>query len=202
MSEHEFASDLSWELVDMAEQGRAIWAAVSTEDPLFYGHHQMMEGHCRRGAERLNAIFDLVGWPGREVNRGGGWAADWLLYHAIWSPDVMRRGLGLLRAAERRGEVDPLDVALLEDRILMLEGRPQQYGTQLDWDRHGELNPLPIAAARDVDVRRSAVGLGPLLKEMEEVRAEVKRYRQRAPADRVARRAAIEEWARSVGWRS
>jgi hypothetical protein len=35
----------------------------------------------------------------------------------------MRRGLGLLRAAERRREVDRL----------MLEGRQQQYGTQLEW---------------------------------------------------------------------
>jgi hypothetical protein len=45
----------------------------------------------------------------------------------------MRRGLGLLRAAERRGEVPPLHVALLEDRILTLEGKPQQYGTRDDW---------------------------------------------------------------------
>ncbi len=186
--------DLCHELVDMAETGRAIWAAVSTEDPLFYGHHPMMETHCRRGAERLNAVFDAVGWP-------GGWAADWLLYHAIWSPDLMHRGLGLLRAAERRGEVDPLDVALLEDRILMLEGRRQQYGTQLEWDDDGVLSPLPIADPEDVDMRRSAVGLGPLAEEIKEARAEAEKCGARAPADRVARKAAIEGWARSVGWR-
>jgi hypothetical protein len=27
-------SDLSYELVNMAEEGRAVWAGVSTEDPL------------------------------------------------------------------------------------------------------------------------------------------------------------------------
>jgi hypothetical protein len=70
------STELSWELVNMAEKGRAIWAAVSTEDPLFYGHHPMMEELCRRGAERLNAIFDSVGWPGREVIGGGCWATD------------------------------------------------------------------------------------------------------------------------------
>jgi len=89
---------------------------------------------CRRNAERLNAIIDTAAWPGREVVGGACWAAMWLLHHAIGSPNVMRRGLGLLRAAERRGEVDPLDVALLEDRILTLEAKPQQYGTQLEWD--------------------------------------------------------------------
>jgi hypothetical protein len=195
------STELSWELVNMAEEGRAIWAAVSTEDPLFYGHHPMMEQLCRRGAERLNAIFDAVGWPGREVIGGGCWATDWLLYHAIWSPNVMRRGLGLLRAGERRGEVDSLDVALLEDRILMLEGRPQQYGTEMDWDDDGVLSPLPIADPADVDVRRHAVGLGPLAESIEKIRAEARRYGDRAPADRDARRAAVEAWARSVGWR-
>jgi hypothetical protein len=91
--EHEFDAGLAYELMNMAEEGRAVWAAVSTEDPLFHGHHPVMEELCRRNAERLNVIFDSVGWP-------GGWAADWVLYHAIWSPDVMRRGLGLLRAAQ------------------------------------------------------------------------------------------------------
>jgi hypothetical protein len=167
---------------------------VSTEDPLFYGHHPMMEELCRRNAERLNAIFDSAGWP-------RGWAADWLLYHAIWSPNVMRRGLGLLRAAERRREVDPLHVALLEDRILMLEGRPQQYGTQLEWDEDGVLTPLPIADPADVDVRRGAVGLRPLADAVEEIRAEARRCGAQAPADRTAQREATEEWARSIGWR-
>jgi hypothetical protein len=193
-------SDLSYELVNMAEEGRAVWAAVSSEDPLFYGHLPMMEKLCRRNAERLNAIFDAVGWPAPDVNRGG-WAADWLLYQAIWSPDVMRRGLGLLRAAERRREVDPLDVALLEDRILMLEGSPQQYGTQLEWDDDGVLNPLPIADVADVDLRRGAVGLGPLADEVQRIRAEARSYGASAPADRAARRAAVDAWARSVGWR-
>jgi hypothetical protein len=193
--------DLAYELVNMAEEGRAVWAAVSTEDPLFYGHHPMMEKLCRRNADRLNVIFDSVGWPGPEVNRGGCWAADWLLYHAIWSPNVMRRGLGLLRAAERRGKVDPLDVALLEDRILMLEGKPLQYGTQLEWDDNGVLNPLPIADPADVDVRRGAVGLDPLGEHIERIRAEAQTYGEVAPADRAARKAAVEEWARLVGWR-
>jgi hypothetical protein len=113
----------------------------------------------------------------------------------------MRRGLGLLRAAERRGEVEPLNVALLEDRILILEGKPQQYGTQLEWDSDDVLNPLPVADPADVDVRRGAVGLGRLAERIEEIRGEARRQGARAPADRAARTAATEEWARSVGWR-
>jgi hypothetical protein len=160
-----------------------------------------MEKHCRRGAERLTEIFDSVGWPGREVTGGGCWAADWLLYHAIWTPNVMRRGLGLLRAGERRGEIDPRDVASLEDRILMLEGRPLQYGMELDWDDDGALSPLPIADPQDVDIRRSAVGLDPLAETVKRIRAEAASHGERAPADRAERKEAVNAWAQSVGWR-
>jgi len=163
-------------------------------------YHPMMVELCRRNAERLNAIIDTIGWPSREVVGGACWAAMWVLHHAVGSPNVMRRGLGLLRAAERCGEVDPLDVALLEDRILTLEGKPQQYGTQVDWDDDGVLSPLPIADPADVDVRRRVVGLGPLADDVEQIRAEAQRYGENAPADRAAHKAAAEVWARSVGW--
>ena len=83
----------------------------------------------------------------------------------------------------------------------MLEGTPQQYGTEMDWDDDGVLSPLPIADPVDVDVRRDAVGLGPLAESIEKIRAEARRYGDRAPADRDVRRAAVEAWARSVGWR-
>ena len=194
------STELSYELVNLAEEGRAIRAALSSEDSQ-YEYHPMMVALYRRSAERLNATFDSVGWPGPGVIGGAAWAAMWLLHHAISSPDVMRRGLGLLRAAERRGEVEPLHVALLEDQILTLEGKPQQYGTQLHWDDDGVLNPLPIADPGDVDVRRRAVGLGPLADALDEIRAEARSYGERAPADGTAHEEAAEAWARSVGWR-
>jgi hypothetical protein len=124
-----------------------------------------------------------------------------VLQHAIGSPKVMRRGLGRLRAAERRGEVDPAAVAMLEDRILVLEGKPQQYGTQVDWDDDGGLNPSPIANPEDVDERCRAVGLGPLAEDLERIRADACNDGERSPLDLAARRATAEAWARSVGWR-
>jgi uncharacterized protein DUF6624 len=191
---------LSEQLVRMAEEGHAIRAALSSEDSQ-YEYHPMMLALYRRSAELLSATFDSVGWPGRDVIGGACWAVMWLLHNAISSPDVMRRGLGLLRAAERRGEVEPLRVAVLEDQILTLEGRPQQYGTEIDWDDDGELSPLPIADAEDVDVRRRAVGLGPLAEAIEQILAEARGYGDSAPEDLAARKAAAEAWARSVGWR-
>jgi hypothetical protein len=56
-----------------------------------------------------------LGWLGREAG-GSEWASSLLLHNMISSPTVMRRELGLLRAAERRGRRDAVDVLLCEDR--------------------------------------------------------------------------------------
>lgn len=131
------SDELANELVLMAEEDRAVCAALSTGGSLFDGYHPMMADLHRRNAERLDEIMDAVGWPGRKLIGGASWAPMLVLQNAIVTPRVMRRGLGLVRAAERRGEVEPLYVAVLEDRILTLEGRPQQYGTQFHWDDGG-----------------------------------------------------------------
>jgi hypothetical protein len=198
---HEMSRELAEELVRMAEEDRAVRAALATGGSLFDDYHPMMAELHRRNAERLNEIMDAVGWPGRELIGGASWAPMMVLQHAIGSPKVMRRGLGLLRAAERRGEVDPAVVAMLEDRILVLEGKPQQYGTQVDWDDDGGLNPFLIANPEDVDERRRAVGLGPLAEDLKRIRADARNDGERSPVDLAARRATAEAWARSVGWR-
>ena len=195
------SDELAHELVLTAEEDRAVCAALSTGGSLFDGYHPMMADLHRRNAERLNEIMDAVGWPGPKLIGGASWAPMLVLQNAIVTPRVMRRGLGLLRAAERRGEVEPLYVAILEDRILALEGRPQQYGTQFDWDDDGELTPILIGDSQDVDTRRSAVGMGPLAVAVQRVRSEARHEGARAPADRAERKAAAEDWARSVGWR-
>jgi hypothetical protein len=192
--------ELAEELGILAERFRAVRAALSSDTSL-WKYHPMMVELSRHNADRLNEIFDTYGWPGpQEV--GGSWALLVLLDSAISSPKVMRRGLELLRAAERRNEVESVEVAMLEDEILTCEGRPQLYGTQLEWDANGELSPLPIAHPQDVDVRRHAVALSPLAEDIEAIRAEARSEGAQPPAeDPAVREKTVEAWARSVGWR-
>lgn len=193
-------SELSYELVILAERFRAVRAALSSDTSL-YEYHPMMVEVSQRNADRLNEIFDTYGWPGPELV-GSAWAPMVLLFSATSSPTVIRRGLELIRAAERRKEVEPDDVAMLEDKILRLEGKPQLFGTQLEWDANGELTPLPIAFPQDVDERRHAVGLGPLSEEIESIRTEARNAgAQPPPEDPAVRQETAERWARSVGWR-
>lgn len=194
------SSELSCELVILAERYRSVRAALSSDTSL-WKYHPMMVELSQQNANRLNEIFDTYGWPSFE-KAGGPWALLVLLDSAISSPKVMRRGLELLRVAERRNEVEPVDVVMMEDEILTLEGKPQLYGTQLDWDANGELSPCPIADPQDADVRRHAAGLVSLTEEIENIRAEARRAGAKPPPeDPIVRQATVEAWARSVGWR-
>jgi hypothetical protein len=84
---------------------------------------------------------------------------------------------------------------MLLDRIRVLEGKAEIYGTQFDWDAEGNMVPFPIEDLGRVEERRAAVGLPSL----EETKAAMQSQpKPPDPAERAARRA---EWARKVGWR-
>ena len=69
--------------------------------------------------------------------------------------DFQKRFLPQLEAAVSHGDIAPLYLALLRDRIDVREGRPQRYGTQID--EKGNLAPL-LDASR-VNQWRQEVGL-------------------------------------------
>lgn len=58
------------------------------------------------------------------------------------------------------------DLAYLTDRVLLAEGQPQEYGTQV---RDGR--PRELRAPESVDERRAAVGLEPLAAYLEGFRS-------------------------------
>ena len=91
---------------------------------------------------------------------------------------------------------------MLEDRIRFFEGRPQRYGTQLDWDAEGHLSPGEVEDPQRLVERRLAVGLPPLEAQVEETRSRATSEGERPPADHQAYASARDEWAASVGWRA
>src|SRR6266550_7255680 len=194
----------------MARGDLALLKDLARDGSLFRGYHPRVEALHQRHATRLAALIDAHGWPGRSRVGDEGAQAAWLvLQHAIGNPPLMRRGLTLLQGGVKEGEVSPLEVAMLEDRIRIFEGRAQRYGTQFDWDEHGRLSPLPIEDAAGVDARRRAIGLGPLAQELRHRRGAGRRgrgrgrerERERPPADWGARQRDMERWLRQVGWR-
>jgi hypothetical protein len=112
--------------------------------------------------EWLNDLVDARGWPGTSLVGKDGANAAWLLaQHADHRPDLQRKFLGLLRAAVTDGEAEARNLAYLEDRVRVADGRPQLYGTQFQ-GMGEDLAPHPIEDPDGLDERRQAVGLPPL----------------------------------------
>jgi hypothetical protein len=195
--------ELARELTAMAEEDQRVRAELAWDGHLFRGYHPRMAEVHSRNAERLREIIDQHGWPGRTLVGDRAGRAAWLiLQHAIAYPQLMRSGLELIRDASERGEVSRAEVAVLEDRIRILEGRPQLYGTQYEWDDHGEMSPLPVEDSKGVDERRLAIGLPRLRESTTRVREGAKAAGELPPGDLPQRRQESETWARMVGWRT
>ena len=165
------------------------------------GYHPRLRQLHETHARELEFIIDDEGWPTPDVADADGTEAAWLVaMHAVSRPSFMRRCLGLLKGAANRGEVPPRYAALLEDRIRALEGRPQVYGTQLDW-HDGILSPLPIDNPDTVDARRAAAGLEPLADAIANARSAAQHDGAPPPEEWEASSAVLDALAKEVGWR-
>jgi hypothetical protein len=120
-----------------------------------------------RNTERLKEIVRRYGWPRPGlVGRDGADAAFLLLQH---SPDLafQKKMLPLVRRAYEAWELKAWDYALLLDRVLVREGKPQVYGMSVNRWEGKEPVLDPIEDETNVDKRRAAIGLPPLSEYLE-----------------------------------
>lgn len=80
----------------------------------------------------------------------------------------MEHCLELMKAAPR-GEVALRDIAFLEDRVCLLRGRPQIYGSQFQ-GRGKTLRLYPVQDTERLDERRAAMGLPPFAEYEKQIR--------------------------------
>lgn len=188
-------TDLATELLDLIARDDALRAELAAAGVLFDGYHPQMAALHRHNAARLRELIAQHGWPGRaRVGEAAARAAWRIVQHAIGEPEFMRAMLPIVAADP---DADPIEVAMLDDRIRVFEGRLQRYGTQVDWNAEGTaLVPMNgIEAPEHVDARRKDIGLPPLEWERAPEPGE------RAPRDPAAKAREGEAWLRRVGWR-
>lgn len=113
----------------------------------------------RDNTARLREIITQHGWPGHQLVGKAGAHAAWLLaQHA--PPEVQEECLPLIQDAVARADATPVELAYLEDRVLMHRGEPQVYGTQyrvVD----GVLELWTVRDPAGLDERRAALGMEP-----------------------------------------
>lgn len=114
-----------------------------------------------KNTKRLKEIIDQIGWP--TISKVGKEASNnaWLLaQHADHDLDFQKKCLILMKQASKH-DVAPHDIAYLQDRIAVAEGKAQTYGTQFYRHATGELVPRPIANKETLDEIRSIMELEP-----------------------------------------
>jgi hypothetical protein len=150
-----------------------------------------MEKIHLENAAILEKIIDEFGFPtDMEANN-----AAWLIIqHAISNPIFMKKCLPILR------NINPIQYAYLLDRIYVLEGKLQQYGTQFDWDEKGELSPNPYDDLEKVNQRRQTLGLNSLEDQTKLLRIQAMNQNQSPPKNPLKKKKEMEAWRKKVGW--
>ncbi len=130
----------------------ALWATQMTSD--------------QHNIKRLEEIIAEIGWPKRSaVGELAAQAAFLILQHS----DIVyqKKYLSLAREAVAAGEMRASSLALLEDRVLLREGKQQIYGSQVTRNAVGQWEARDLADPDNVDKRRASVGLPPLAEYLE-----------------------------------
>jgi hypothetical protein len=146
---------------DQAIRNELISKGIEHPDKALLARMQAID---TANTERVRAIVRQYGWPSPElVGRDGAEAAFLIVQHAELS--FQKEMLPLVEKAYRSGGLSGQSYALLLDRVLVGEGKPQVYGTQAkrfeEWK--GQEPALePIEDEANVDKRRAEVGLFPL----------------------------------------
>lgn len=109
---------------------------------------------------KIDSIISKYGWLGVDKIGEKGNAT---LFLVIQHSDLktQEKYLPVMKDAVKKGNANGSDLALLIDRIEMFNGRPQVYGSQIQYI-DGKYTIYKIIDEKNVNKRRSEVGLQPL----------------------------------------
>ena len=112
--------------------------------------------------KKINAILKKHGWLGpQEVGMNGSQGIFLVIQHA--DLDTQKKYLPMVQQAEKDGKTLSSNLAILEDRIAMREGRKQHYGSQGFKDKITRTNYIyPIVDIDQLDQRRKQMGMPPM----------------------------------------
>jgi len=110
---------------------------------------------------QVEELISKYGWPGKSfVGPKGNNTVFLVIQHA--ELETQEKYLPMMRQSVEKGESRPADLALLEDRVLMRQGKKQIYGSQVVFNKSGGQEFYPIEDEKNVNVRREKVGLQPI----------------------------------------
>jgi hypothetical protein len=189
--------DHTWEekLTFLVNQDHQMREVLLQRGILSDSYHPEMEKVHLNNAHKLAGMIEKKGFPVLSNAGEKGVRLSWLIvHHAISLPDFMRESLIQMRLAAAQNDYLLELLAYIEDRIAYFEGRPQLYGTNMDWVK-GELKRTPIEDISRLDSRRKSLGLPPIHQ------VPLAGLLDRPPKDPHKKEADFKAWLVKVGWR-
>lgn len=125
-------------------------------------HLKMMDEKDSLNQIVVQKILDERGWLGPDII---GQTGNTTLFLVIQHADlpVQEKYLPMMREAVKKGNAKAGNLALLEDRVALRQGKKQIYGSQIGVNPvTGENFVSPLEDPDNVDKRRAEVGLEPL----------------------------------------
>lgn len=110
----------------------------------------------------IKAILDKEGWLGADVVGDQGNSTLFLVIQHS-NQNTQEKYLPMMRNAVKNGKARGSDLALLEDRVALGQGKKQIFGSQIGQNMKTQLYYIrPIEDPDNVDKRRAEVGLDPI----------------------------------------
>lgn len=116
----------------------------------------------RENLVRVVSLIEKCGMPTLNEVDQQQMSAIWLVFqHA--DNYHRKKYLPQLKKSAQNGDLRKSQIALMEDRILMMDGKPQIYGSQISQDRkNGGWKIYDLQNPETVDKRRAEIGMQPL----------------------------------------
>jgi hypothetical protein len=133
---------------------------------------------------KITSIIENYGWLGADVVGDLGNSTLWaVIQHSDLK--TQEKYLPVMREAVKNGKARADQLALLEDRVALKQGRKQIYGSQLGMDPITKKTYVcPLEDPGNVDARRAEVGLPPMQEYLEPagIKWDVEQYKKELPA--------------------
>lgn len=134
--------------------------------------------------EQVEKIIDNYGWLGyNEIGSQANSTIFMVIQHSNYKTQL--KYLPLMREAVKNKKAKGSELALLEDRVSLHEGRKQIYGSQIFWsETNKSYTVAPLEDPDNVDLRRSEVGLSTLNEDLSvwDLKWDIKEYKNHLPS--------------------
>ena len=129
------------------------------------GDREKMRPYNERHVAALKKIISDIGWPTIDLVGEEASSAAWIIcQHADHDLAFQKYCLDLMRPFVAKNKIDRKEYAYLVDRVLINEGKPQLFGTQMvdvkDWPTEEPVFK-PIANREQLEHLRAIAGMEP-----------------------------------------